>query len=375
MDATEIAALVALGLREVWPVDYLPESVTVDILRALDAAELIEARAVILTNMNPAGSGPRRPIGHEWFSPIKNPWIAGDWDVVFSKRSRVGRDWPFEVRLNDRGKARFAQVARTRNDYERAASVLDHWRHSIDRLADRLHVLRWVMHGLSVERATASLKWPDSDDSSDQQGMCVRGDPAPLIEEIRAEGALQFADFERHSDCIEQLPDFTTGKLLRSVGSWLHTAKTLDQPSGGINTDFLKGLVTTARNELREALVDAKYATEDAAEKRRKEAALTAIAANALRNPESGKGNRTSGTKIRQRKATQRSMADKVRELLGGAAPYEKTKSQLAEEVGYTHQAALSRVKNFHNLWLENGRKLAARRAESQGRMRPRADD
>lgn len=55
------------------------------------------------------------------------------------------------------------------------------------------------------------------------------------------------------------------------------------------------------------------------------------------------------------------SMADKVRDLLlPGNPPYQGTKQQLAEEVGYTHQAALTNVKHFPELWEANQSRLAA---------------
>lgn len=71
----------------------------------------------------------------------------------------------------------------------------------------------------------------------------------------------------------------------------------------------------------------------------------------------------------KRRKRSDRSKADQVRERLSGKSPYEGTKSELASEVGYTHPAALARVKNFDNLWSENERKLAVQRAESRKRM------
>lgn len=77
----------------------------------------------------------------------------------------------------------------------------------------------------------------------------------------------------------------------------------------------------------------------------------------------------TPRTKPLQRGMRTRSKADRVRELLSGATPYERNKSDLAAEVGYTHQSALARVKNFRHLWAENERKLAHLRAESQRRM------
>jgi len=63
-----------------------------------------------------------------------------------------------------------------------------------------------------------------------------------------------------------------------------------------------------------------------------------------------------------------RPMADRVRELLSGKDPYEKSKSELAAEVGYTHPASLESVKNFQNLWSENERRLAERRAAAEKR-------
>ena len=76
-------------------------------------------------------------------------------------------------------------------------------------------------------------------------------------------------------------------------------------------------------------------------------------------------------SKPKQTSPRSRSSADRVRELLSGAMPYEGTKTRLAQEVGYTHQASLSNVKNFALLWDENERKLATAKAERQKRMVP----
>jgi hypothetical protein len=75
-----------------------------------------------------------------------------------------------------------------------------------------------------------------------------------------------------------------------------------------------------------------------------------------------------------RRQPRARSKADQVRELLSGTRPYEKSKSELAADVGYTHSSALAHVKNFANLWSENERKLAVRRAQSESRMIPTAE-
>lgn len=72
---------------------------------------------------------------------------------------------------------------------------------------------------------------------------------------------------------------------------------------------------------------------------------------------------------VKPRRGPHRSKADHVRELLSGEAPYEKNKSELSAEVGYTHPSSLASVKNFQNLWLENERKLAAAQAVRAKRM------
>ena len=86
-----------------------------------------------------------------------------------------------------------------------------------------------------------------------------------------------------------------------------------------------------------------------------------------------GEAMRPSKPKRKVRKERKRSVADHVRELLTGDAPYEKNKTQLAAEVGYTHPSSLASVKNFANLWSENERKLAgvkAQRARSMTRLK-----
>lgn len=71
-----------------------------------------------------------------------------------------------------------------------------------------------------------------------------------------------------------------------------------------------------------------------------------------------------------RRPKRERPKADRVRELLGGNLPYEKSKRELASQVGYSHQSALARVKNFESLWAENERRLAQRKAERQRHLK-----
>lgn len=76
----------------------------------------------------------------------------------------------------------------------------------------------------------------------------------------------------------------------------------------------------------------------------------------------------------RKRQARNRSKADKVREILSGSEPFERTKTELARQAGYTDVASLANVKNFDNLWSENERKRAGVKAERERRMRGAAN-
>jgi hypothetical protein len=85
LDDTEAAALGALGERVQWPVDQLPVEVDADVLRCLDVAGLIEAASVILVNQQkPGDKTPPAPTQGRWFSPIKQPEMAGGWDAIRS---------------------------------------------------------------------------------------------------------------------------------------------------------------------------------------------------------------------------------------------------------------------------------------------------
>ena len=70
--------------REVWPLAELPPTVDVDRLRDWDADGLIQVRYWHLysTAQYPGDpSPPQRMIG-PWFSVVKTPDMAGDWDQV-----------------------------------------------------------------------------------------------------------------------------------------------------------------------------------------------------------------------------------------------------------------------------------------------------
>ncbi len=85
LDDTEAAALAALGVRDQWLVNELPATIDADVLRCLDVAGLVEAASVILLNQQkPGDKTPPKPSQGAWFSPIKQPQMAGGWDGIRS---------------------------------------------------------------------------------------------------------------------------------------------------------------------------------------------------------------------------------------------------------------------------------------------------
>jgi|GEM_PF-4939821 len=124
LDDAEVAALLKLGERDMWGTDELPETIDADMLRCLDRHGFIEARSVHMQNQQkfPGDKTPPTPSPGEWFSPIKQPTQAGDWDAVVSRHERDVDGHPSQVRLSDLGKAERAKILRvTRIDGEIAA--------------------------------------------------------------------------------------------------------------------------------------------------------------------------------------------------------------------------------------------------------------
>jgi hypothetical protein len=114
MDATEAAALKQLGERELWGVDELPAGIDVDLLRGLDASELVEARSVVMQNQKkyPGDPTPPSPSPSGWFSPMRNPSMVGGWGAIMSNRTRSMWKHPCELRVSERGRAELARMRR-----------------------------------------------------------------------------------------------------------------------------------------------------------------------------------------------------------------------------------------------------------------------
>jgi hypothetical protein len=110
----ETETLMRLAGRPAWGVDELPGTIDADTLRCLDEREWVEARYVIMWNQkkHPADTTPPLPSPSEWFSPMRNPQMAGDWDAIVGNRSRGAHNHPAEVRLSDRGRATLARRRR-----------------------------------------------------------------------------------------------------------------------------------------------------------------------------------------------------------------------------------------------------------------------
>lgn len=117
----EVAALKALGEREVWGVDELPVGVDVDVLRCLDTNGFVEARGCWMQNKQKYPGDPTPPTpGHgQWCSPLNSPQIAGQWAVILLKQARDTWNHPYEVRVSERGRAELARLRRA------AAVVVD----------------------------------------------------------------------------------------------------------------------------------------------------------------------------------------------------------------------------------------------------------
>ncbi len=114
MDAIELKALRTLGERDEWPVNELPESIDIDLLRCLDAEGVIEARYVTAHNHAKfPGDAPNLTYSRSsWFSPIQNPGMAGPWEKWLRPQGYDCWNLPREVRVSDRGRAELARAAR-----------------------------------------------------------------------------------------------------------------------------------------------------------------------------------------------------------------------------------------------------------------------
>src|SRR5437868_2718012 len=90
MDPSELAVLQALGEKALWGVDELPPEADIDMLRCLDLEELIEVRFVTMNwSGKPPGVEPQRsPSPSQWFSPMRDPQMAGPWETILKKQVR-----------------------------------------------------------------------------------------------------------------------------------------------------------------------------------------------------------------------------------------------------------------------------------------------
>ncbi|MEM9083670.1 MAG: hypothetical protein AAGB34_08745 [Planctomycetota bacterium] len=107
-----LEVLYTLAARDAWPVDELPDDATVDLLRCLDADGLIQACGVVMQNRQefPGDTTPPAPVPGEWFSPIEQPKMVGDWDTIFRTAARRKPKYhPCLVRVTDRGRAELAK--------------------------------------------------------------------------------------------------------------------------------------------------------------------------------------------------------------------------------------------------------------------------
>lgn len=112
LDLAEAEALLKLGSRELWGVDELPEEIDADVMRCLDDHGLVEARFVTMQNRSKyrGDTTPPAPVPSSWFSPMKNPSRAGEWDKILGSRLRDYWTHPSEVRLSERGRAVLARM-------------------------------------------------------------------------------------------------------------------------------------------------------------------------------------------------------------------------------------------------------------------------
>ncbi len=107
----EAGALLALAGREFWPVTELPPGVGVDELRCLDDRGYVELQTVCMVRAGPLRDGPRTRQPSGWFSPIRQPQLAGRWDGLLGRAVNLVSA-PCEVRLTERGLAELARLRR-----------------------------------------------------------------------------------------------------------------------------------------------------------------------------------------------------------------------------------------------------------------------
>lgn len=115
MDRVEAVGLLALGERKVWKVDQLPLSADIDVLRCLDAEEMVEVRYVTAVNGGRAADGTRElhPQPSAWFSPMRRPEMAGGWETILRPQKFDERNLPSELRVSERGRAELARLRRS----------------------------------------------------------------------------------------------------------------------------------------------------------------------------------------------------------------------------------------------------------------------
>lgn len=108
MDAGEATVLMQLGERELWGIDELPAEIDIDLLRCLDESELIEVRYVVMQNRQPHPV----PAPSSWFSPMRQPRLAGTWEKILEKCKRDKWSHPPELHVSERGRACLARLRR-----------------------------------------------------------------------------------------------------------------------------------------------------------------------------------------------------------------------------------------------------------------------
>ena len=110
----EQVALARLAKRDIWKLNELPRWIDKDMLRCLDDDGLIEVRQIVMTNRQKTYGDPTPPAPARlnWFSPIEQPDMAGNWDKVLQHGVGDDRTPPWELRLTDPGRAELARQSR-----------------------------------------------------------------------------------------------------------------------------------------------------------------------------------------------------------------------------------------------------------------------
>jgi hypothetical protein len=123
MDPIEVQAMALMATRQgPWGVDELPQVVDADVLRGLDSEAFIEVRFVTMQNQAkyPGDPTPPVPSPSVWFSPMRNPAMAGGWDQILAERERSVWKHPHEIRLTERGLLELARIRRAQPSSPRA---------------------------------------------------------------------------------------------------------------------------------------------------------------------------------------------------------------------------------------------------------------